>query len=397
MVLGIRRKDEWKVIDAARRGDAGQVLTVISGRPELLNQGVPLAIFQKYPDLVPGETPLHAAAQFGQIDVVKMLLNSRADPNIARVDGQSPLHLAAKANHASVADLLLDHGARANATDEKDQTPLHFAAAHDALTAAEVLLQRGGRAVARDRGRNSPVHAAALRCNPDMLRLLLDADGQVLKLNSEGRSPLHMAMVGAGGSVEDLSPPVEQVLATIDLLASRQADPNEKDGAGETALDLLLSHAVADGLDPIIAHLKSIGGTFAHFEDLDDRDYDLLNESMHEGDAIAGLRVAIDLPLDTSITVGRSSGCTVHLDHVELSRRHAKIRRSADRIAVVDLDSRNGTFVNGKRLEKPRKLVEGDIVAFGPFEYVVEAERLAPSMRRDGKGSIDLSSLFDAG
>lgn len=47
------------------------------------------------------------------------------------------------------------------------------------------------------------------------------------------------------------------------------------------------------------------------------------------------------------------------------SRRHAVLRLVEGRLEVVDLGSRNGTFVNGERVETPRRLRPGDRIQIG--------------------------------
>jgi DNA-binding NtrC family response regulator/pSer/pThr/pTyr-binding forkhead associated (FHA) protein len=84
----------------------------------------------------------------------------------------------------------------------------------------------------------------------------------------------------------------------------------------------------------------------------------------------SGSRV-VDLPEGVDVTFGRSRGATITLDSDKVSRMHARVRRSADAIEVEDLGSRNGTRVNGERIEGPRKLVTGDEVAVGPILAVV--------------------------
>jgi two-component system, NtrC family, response regulator AtoC len=84
----------------------------------------------------------------------------------------------------------------------------------------------------------------------------------------------------------------------------------------------------------------------------------------------AGSRV-VDLPEDVDITFGRSRGATITLDSEKVSRMHARVRRTGDTIEVEDLGSRNGTRVNGEKIEGPRRLVTGDEVAVGPILAVV--------------------------
>src|SRR6185436_13861026 len=58
-------------------------------------------------------------------------------------------------------------------------------------------------------------------------------------------------------------------------------------------------------------------------------------------------------------------GGTWYIPDGRVSARHARITRSGRTLHIVDLDSRNGTFVNGRRIEGPTKLVDGDVLLFG--------------------------------
>ncbi len=58
----------------------------------------------------------------------------------------------------------------------------------------------------------------------------------------------------------------------------------------------------------------------------------------------------------------------------EISRRHARVARGADgQLAIEDLGSANGTFVNGTRIDAPRTLVAGDRVRVGKTVLEVTA------------------------
>jgi hypothetical protein len=71
-------------------------------------------------------------------------------------------------------------------------------------------------------------------------------------------------------------------------------------------------------------------------------------------------------PLDREITVGRGGGCQVVLaDDTFVSQVHARVFERDGRTWVEDLGSRNGTFVNGKRIDAPTRLRRGDQVQFG--------------------------------
>jgi two-component system response regulator AtoC len=83
-----------------------------------------------------------------------------------------------------------------------------------------------------------------------------------------------------------------------------------------------------------------------------------------------GSRV-VDLPEGVDVTFGRSRGATITLDSDKVSRMHARVRRTGDVIEVEDLGSRNGTRVNGDKIEGPRRIVTGDEVSVGPILAVV--------------------------
>ena len=69
--------------------------------------------------------------------------------------------------------------------------------------------------------------------------------------------------------------------------------------------------------------------------------------------------------------LGRDSALVdATLDHRSVSRRHARLTRRDGRLRVEDLNSTNGTRVNGRRLEPfaPRVLAPGDAVALGDVD-----------------------------
>ncbi len=80
-------------------------------------------------------------------------------------------------------------------------------------------------------------------------------------------------------------------------------------------------------------------------------------------------------PLDKTIVVfGRDPSCDHVLPHPEVSRRHARIVRTARGLLLEDLGSTNGTFVNGARIAKPVLLKPDDVVALGSTSYRIAAD-----------------------
>jgi hypothetical protein len=97
-----------------------------------------------------------------------------------------------------------------------------------------------------------------------------------------------------------------------------------------------------------------------------------------EGEAGAGAGSVIlpsgdRLPLGRNvITIGRSTSSDVVLDDANVSRAHAEIRPEGDGWLVVDLDSTNGTRVNGSPIRQ-RRLSDGDQIAVGSSTLRFEA------------------------
>lgn len=65
--------------------------------------------------------------------------------------------------------------------------------------------------------------------------------------------------------------------------------------------------------------------------------------------------------------VGRDADARVYLDHPSVSRRHAIISIHRGRTLLRDLGSRNGTFVDGRRIDVPTEIGNGCVVGVGPI------------------------------
>ena len=75
------------------------------------------------------------------------------------------------------------------------------------------------------------------------------------------------------------------------------------------------------------------------------------------------------------LTIGRQVGNDLLLDNAQVSRSHARIACTQASCQITDLDSSNGTYLNGEKLapQVPVDLNPGDILRIGPFELAFEA------------------------
>lgn len=82
-------------------------------------------------------------------------------------------------------------------------------------------------------------------------------------------------------------------------------------------------------------------------------------------------RAGDNIALSAAVTIGRSEENSLQISDRFISSRHALICLRDGRRILVDRDSTNGTFVNGRRIEEEVELSDGDRIAMGNtvFEY----------------------------
>lgn len=92
------------------------------------------------------------------------------------------------------------------------------------------------------------------------------------------------------------------------------------------------------------------------------------------------------LPLPSKAVIGRSSECEITVRDLSISRRHAEVRRTGARsFEVRDLDSRNGTGVDGEPARIWTEAGPGSVVAVGDVRLRIEIEDFAdPTLERPG-------------
>jgi len=97
-----------------------------------------------------GVTPLHEATLVADVPMMEALIKAGANPNATYGSGETPLMTAARTGKVESVKLLLEHGAEINAAEEfRGQTPLMFAAAENHADAAKFLLDHGALVNAR--------------------------------------------------------------------------------------------------------------------------------------------------------------------------------------------------------------------------------------------------------
>ncbi len=190
---------------------------------------------KKYPD-----SPLDRAAQRGHIQVVRMLLDGGADPNHRGVQNTTPIHSAAFGLHKEVIEALLNAGADPDPASVAGETPLMLAITGDhSMKVADkeqirieiigLLLRAGADVNATDGpyktpSEETPIIIAARRGRIGAIQMLLEAGARVDAQNSAGRTALMLACI-------------DGYKDGVVLLLAAGADTDKVDIAGKTALD----------------------------------------------------------------------------------------------------------------------------------------------------------------
>jgi len=84
----------------------------------------------------------------------------------------------------------------------------------------------------------------------------------------------------------------------------------------------------------------------------------------------SGQRISLNQGI---VSVGRLPECTISVNDSNISRQHAEMRQGGGGYVVVDLNSTNGTLVNGVRISGEQRLNDGDIISFGSTHVRFEA------------------------
>ena len=202
-----------------------------------------------------GGTPLFYAALTGKKDIAAMLLEKGAKADAQSTGGATPLHAAAQRNDAEMLKILCG-GKNKPQLDGKDGTgnsALFYAAAGGHKKAAEYLLQQGASTAPENNIRNTALHVAAKNGHKEMVALLLAHGADAKAVNSRGQSVLDMAIpqysAHAGAALQGYYGAAE---ALIKGGADIDAQCRDK---GQTALH----QAAAGGHLPIVKALLNKG------------------------------------------------------------------------------------------------------------------------------------------
>jgi pSer/pThr/pTyr-binding forkhead associated (FHA) protein len=107
-------------------------------------------------------------------------------------------------------------------------------------------------------------------------------------------------------------------------------------------------------------------------------------------------RTVVPLARD-EYSIGRGEDNTVRLTERNISRRHARITREAERWVVFDAGSYNGCYVNGARVSQRQELSHGDLVQLGDYRLELFDEAMEHALPAfDSKATVPVASRSQA-
>lgn len=141
-----------------------------------------------------GITALLVASFIGNVDIVKILLTEKADVNVTRqTDDVSAIWIAAQEGHSEIVKLLISAKANVNATDTYGMTPLYIASQNGYVEVVKSLIAASANVNTPETRGMTPLFIASRKGFVEVVKLLLSAKANVNAAPPDGTTPLYEA------------------------------------------------------------------------------------------------------------------------------------------------------------------------------------------------------------
>ena len=102
---------------------------------------------------------------------------------------------------------------------------------------------------------------------------------------------------------------------------------------------------------------------------------------------------AVNLRGRSELKIGRDPKNDQVINHPSVSRFHGRIQKEDESFYIYDLNSTNGTYVNGRAIHKQRLLKPGDLISIGPWRSEFNINETLIITNEEGKLRIDAVNL----
>lgn len=227
---------------AAAGGDLAKVKSLLAEDPTLINSQDQNST---------SDLPLHSAATTGQLEVLRLLVESGAVVDAGDSDQSTALQVAALRGHPACVDYLISQGADLAFQDNNGSWSLSFALAGGNVEVIEMLINAGAPLDLTPANGLTLLHYAAMRGLPDVFDQFVAAGADINRVDSWERSALFFV---AGNGNSDMAK----------TLIKAGADPNQANVYGVTPLLRAASAGHSEIVDLLMASGATTDGREAH-------------------------------------------------------------------------------------------------------------------------------------
>lgn len=242
-------EDVEKFLRAARSRDVADCSRMVKEKPELANAVE-----------AGGFAALHFAAFNGDMEMIRLLLEHKADANIENMDGNTPLVMAVKGRQLEAIRVLVNAGADVNKESDSGSTAAHYAASMAYLDCLRLLVELGAKTIYAESEAGTLLHWACHSGDVNCVgAVIYDLKVPIDAVDKHGGTALFTALfmkkaetveflVEHGASVNvavagDGSTPLHIAVEhanseCVRLLCSCGANPKAKNNDGKTPLEL---------------------------------------------------------------------------------------------------------------------------------------------------------------
>ncbi len=228
---------------------------------------------------------IHTAAETGDLALVKQLLEKNPElvNDNSGKEGRFPLHCAIRGSQPEIALYLIENGADANAKDENNSSVLFYASYYRMEEVVRQLVTRGAD-LKNDKSASgvTPFHYTARRASEEVLELMIEHGADVNALTRSGIPPLYYSISAGnylntkflfenGANIDRNFRARGQGLMHIagrnggpdllELLISKDIDPDSKDEYGQSALNYAIKRNNTKIVDFLTSNLSNINET----------------------------------------------------------------------------------------------------------------------------------------
>ena len=147
----------------------------------------------KNPKDLYGETPLHWAAENGNFDMCKLIILNAEDTNPGDDLGKTPLHRAACLGYNEICKNIIENVQNKNPGDRDGCTPLHYAAISGNFEICELIVDMVVNKNPANFLKETPLHWAAVSGNFEIFKLIFQKVNDTNPMDNEGFTPFHGA------------------------------------------------------------------------------------------------------------------------------------------------------------------------------------------------------------